>query len=76
MVSYQAVIWDGSGNLVAEKMVSIKISITLRFSDRNHSLKIYSNRLFVKIKVTAKMFYVKSLEGTTYKCSISFYETF
>ena len=27
MMSYQAVIWDGSGNLVAEKMVSIKISI-------------------------------------------------
>jgi hypothetical protein len=27
MMSYQAVIWDGSGNLVAEKMVCIKISI-------------------------------------------------
>ena len=27
LMSYQAVIWDGSGNLVAEKMVSIKISI-------------------------------------------------
>ena len=27
LISYQAVIWDGSGNLVAEKMVSIKISI-------------------------------------------------
>jgi len=26
-MSYQAVIWDASGNLVAEKMVSIKISI-------------------------------------------------
>jgi hypothetical protein len=27
LMSYQAVIWDGSGNLVAEKTVSIKISI-------------------------------------------------
>ena len=27
LMSYQAVIWDASGNLVAEKMVSIKISI-------------------------------------------------
>jgi hypothetical protein len=27
MMSYQAVIWDATGNLVAEKMVSIKISI-------------------------------------------------
>ena len=27
MMSYQAVIWDASGNLVVEKMVSIKISI-------------------------------------------------
>ena len=27
LISYQAVIWDGSGNLVVEKMVSIKISI-------------------------------------------------
>ena len=27
LMSYQAVIWDGSGNLVSEKMVSIKISI-------------------------------------------------
>jgi hypothetical protein len=27
MMSYLAVIWDGSGILVAEKMVSIKISI-------------------------------------------------
>ena len=27
MMSYQAVIWDAGGNLVAEKMVSIKISI-------------------------------------------------
>ena len=27
LMSYQAVIWDGSGNLVTEKMVSIKISI-------------------------------------------------
>jgi hypothetical protein len=26
-MSYQAVIWDGSGNMVAEKIVSIKISI-------------------------------------------------
>ena len=27
LMSYQAVIWDASGNLVAEKMVSIKLSI-------------------------------------------------
>jgi len=27
LMSYQAVIWDGSGNMVAEKIVSIKISI-------------------------------------------------
>ena len=27
LMSYQAVIWDASGNLVSEKMVSIKISI-------------------------------------------------
>ena len=27
LMSYQAVIWDGSGNLVSEKTVSIKISI-------------------------------------------------
>jgi len=27
LMSYQAVIWDGSGNLVSEKIVSIKISI-------------------------------------------------
>ena len=27
LMSYQAMIWDASGNLVAEKMVSIKISI-------------------------------------------------
>jgi hypothetical protein len=27
LMSYQAVIWDGSGNLVSEKMVSIKINI-------------------------------------------------
>jgi len=27
LMSYQAVIWDGSGNLVSEKMVSVKISI-------------------------------------------------
>jgi len=27
LMSYQAVIWDGSGNLVSEKMVSIRLSI-------------------------------------------------
>jgi hypothetical protein len=27
LMSYQAVIWDANGNLVSEKMVSIKISI-------------------------------------------------
>jgi hypothetical protein len=27
LMSYQAVIWDADGNLVSEKMVSIKISI-------------------------------------------------
>ena len=27
LMSYQAVIWDGSGNLVSEKIVSIRLSI-------------------------------------------------
>ena len=27
LMSYQAVIWDASGNLISEKMVSIKLSI-------------------------------------------------
>jgi hypothetical protein len=75
-MSYHSVIWDGSGNLVAEKMLSIKISILQGSVTGTIHQRSISHFLFVKITFTAIMFFVKSLEVTTYKCSISFYETF